>query len=367
MGYIWGFAAGENLPPDVYKWRDLMIKPDKLNKGDTIAAVSPSWGCAGAPRVLWKYRSGCERLKELGLNVVAAPNSLRGTSYLKDNPQARAEDIMWAFENKNVKGIIANIGGNDSAKLLPYLSDKILVENPKILCGYSDVMALHLYCYRAGLMTYYGDNLLTSVAEAGGWHPYSRYWFEKMFFDDSVIGTIQPSREWSYDKESHTDKKYRKKYIPNPGYYYVQGKGTVKGKLFGGHGDLCTLLMPDGNAAVRKEDFENSILFFEDIPDFCDEKYMADFFDWLGKNGYLQILSGVIIGKMKRPANFDSYAERIRLLVSDKYGCPDLPIMSDLNFGHTSPICILPYGAEAELNIDKLTFSILESAVKRCS
>ena len=53
-------------------------------------------------------------------------------------------------------------------------------------------------------------------------------------------------------------------------------------------------------------------------------------------------------------------------IVSDKYGCPDLPIMSDLNFGHTSPICILPYGAEAELNIDKLTFSILESAVKRC-
>ena len=122
--------------------------------------------------------------------------------------------------------------------------------------------------------------------------------------------------------------------------------------------------MPDGNAAVRKEDFENSILFFEDIPDFCDEKYMADFFDWLGKNGYLQILSGVIIGKMKRPENFDSYAERIRLLVSEKYGCPDLPIMSDLNFGHTSPICILPYGAEAELNIEKLTFSIFESVVK---
>ncbi len=70
---------------------------------------------------------------------------------------------------------------------------------------------------------------------------------------------------------------------------------------------------------------------------------------------------------MKRPANFDSYAERIRLLVNDKYGCPDMPIMSDLNFGHTLPICILPYGAEAELNIDKLTFSILESAVKRCS
>ena len=338
-----------------------MIKPEKLKKGDTIAVISPSWGCAGAPRVLWKYRLGCERLKELGLNVVAAPNSLRGTTYLKDNPQARAEDILWAFENKDIRGIIANIGGNDSVKLLPYLSLKNIADNPKILCGYSDVMALHLYCYRAGLMTYYGDNLLTTVAEAAGWHTYSRYWFEKVFFDDSVIGNIKPAEEWSYDKESHTDKNYRKNYIPDPGYRYVQGKGTVKGKLFGGHGDLLSLKMPDGNPAVHKEDFEDSILFFEDIPDFCDEEYMADFFDNLGKNGYLQILSGVIIGKMKRPESFDTYAERIRAVVTDKYNCPDLPVMSNLNFGHTSPICILPYGAEAELNIDKLQLSILES------
>ena len=338
-----------------------MIKPEKLKKGDAIATISPSWGCAGAPRVLWKYRLGCERLKEMGLNVVAAPNSLRGTAYLRDNPQARAEDIMWAFENKDIRGIIANIGGNDSVKLLPYLSPKTIADHPKILCGYSDVMSLHLYCYRAGLMTYYGDNLLTTVAEAAGWHTYSRYWFKKVFFDDTVIGNIRPAEEWSYDKEAYTDKNYRKNYLPNPGYRYVQGKGTIRGKLFGGHGDLLTLEMPDGKPAVRKEDFENSILFFEDIPDFCDEDYMADFFDRLGKNGYLQMLNGIIIGKMKRPESFDTYAECIRSVVTDKYDCPDLPVMSDLNFGHTSPTCILPYGAEAELNIDKLQFSILES------
>ncbi len=341
-----------------------MIKAEKLKKGDTIATISPSWGCAGATRVLWKYRLGCERLKEMGLNVVAAPNSLRGTAYLRDNPKARAEDVMWAFENKEIRGIIANIGGNDSVRLLPYLSSKIISDNPKILCGYSDVLALHLFCYRADLMTYYGDNLLTTVAEAGGWHPYSRYWFEKVFFDDKHIGNIKPAEEWSYDKESHTDKKYRKYYLTNPGYRYVQGKGTVRGKLFGGHGDLLTLKMPDGNPAVHKEDFENSILFFEDIPEFCDEEYMADFFDRLGKNGYLQILNGVIIGKMKRPESFDTYAERIRSVVTDKYNCPDLPVMSDLNFGHTSPICILPYGAEAELNIHKLTFSIKSTGGK---
>ena len=101
-----------------------MIKPGRLHKGDTIAIISPSWGCAGSSRVLWKYHLGCQRLKELGLDAVPSPNALRGTGYLRNNPQARADDIMWAFENKNIKAVIAAIGGNDASTLLPYLSAK---------------------------------------------------------------------------------------------------------------------------------------------------------------------------------------------------------------------------------------------------
>ena len=340
-----------------------MVKPQKLVRGDTVATFSPSWGCAGAPRVLWQYRLGCQRLKELGLNVVAAPNALRGTSYLKQNPQARADDLMWAFENRSVKAIIANIGGNDSEILLPYLSNEVIARNPKILCGYSDVMSLHLYCYRLGLMTFYGDNLLTTIAESGRWHPYSRYWFEKTFFDDSAIGMIEPSADWSYDAGSRTDPSYRKTYLPNQGYQYVQGKGTVMGRLFGGHGGLSSLKRQDGTAMVEKEDFDGSILFFEDIPELCDVNYIGEFFDWLGKNGFLQVLRGVIIGKMRTQGCFQPYADRIRTVVTDIYHCPDLPVMSDLNFGHSSPIFILPYGAQAELNIDELKFRILESGV----
>ena len=338
-----------------------LIKPGRLHKGDTIAVISPSWGCAGSSRVLWKYHSGCRRLEETGLNVIHSPNALRGTAFLKANPQARADDLMWAFENKEIKAIIAAIGGNDASSLLPYLSAKTITGNPKIFCGYSDIMVLHLFCYRAGLMTFYGDNLLTTVAETGAWHPYSRHWFEKAFFDGSAIGEIKASDDWSFDGDNLTDKSYKKTYVSNTGYYYVQGKGSVKGKLFGGHGDLMTLRLPDGEEIVRKEDMDGSILFFEDIPEFCDEEYMAGFFDWLGKKGYLQVLKGVIIGKMRMQKDFGTYAERIRSIVTGKYHRPDLPIMADLNFGHSSPVFILPYGAKAELDIDSLRFSILES------
>ncbi|MBN1891882.1 MAG: hypothetical protein JW780_03810 [Clostridiales bacterium] len=61
--------------------------------------------------------------------------------------------------------------------------------------------------------------------------------------------------------------------------------------------------------------------------------------------------------------DFEPYARAIRKIIADQYGMPMLPIMSGLNFGHASPVCVLPYGAEVELDVNHLEFSILESGV----
>lgn len=339
-----------------------MIKPQKLSVGDTVATISPSWGCAGDPYVKWQYDLGVKRLQEIGLNVISAPNSMKGTRFLADNPKARAEDFMWAFENDNVKAVIANIGGNDSVKFIPYLNDNSIINNPKILCGYSDVISLHLYCYKLGLSTFYGDNLLTTIAEVGQWHPYSKYWFKKAFFDNSPIGTIEPSDDCTYEDIKYADPNFIRKYIPNKGYYRVQGSGTVRGRLFGGNGNLMEY-EKEHIFNLRKSDFKDSILFFEEIPEICNTQYIVEFFDWLGTNGYLQEINGIIIGKMRSCESFKPFADEIRKIVTYKYNLPLLPIMGGLNFGHTSPMFVIPYGAEAELNIDNLYFSILENGV----
>ena len=85
---------------------------------------SPCSGISGNPDVLWKYNIGKMRLEAMGLHVVSTPNSQKGEEFLQHNPQARAEDLLWAFENPSIKAIIANIGGNDSEKVLPYLNAK---------------------------------------------------------------------------------------------------------------------------------------------------------------------------------------------------------------------------------------------------
>ena len=41
----------------------------------------------------------------------------------------------------------------------------------------------------------------------------------------------------------------------------------------------------------------------------------------------------------------------------------DMPVLTNIDFGHRTPMTVLPVGAMAEINCEKQTFSILESGV----
>ncbi len=218
-------------------------------------------------------------------------------------------------------------------------------------------MNFHLFCYKAGLSTFYGHNLLTTVAETPYFHPYSQKWFKKVLSDNSVIGEIKPSTEYSGDENNYSDKSYAKVYKKDNGYLWIQGTGKSMGNLFGGHTGLKHF-MP-----LSEDDFEDVILFLEDIPEFFAPKDLADFLDWLGKIGALQKLKGLIIGKLCRDVPFDEHKNALLEIVNKKYGLVNLPIVANMNFGHTSPIFILPYGATAEIDCDNKKFRILENGV----
>jgi muramoyltetrapeptide carboxypeptidase LdcA involved in peptidoglycan recycling len=52
-------------------------------------------------------------------------------------------------------------------------------------------------------------------------------------------------------------------------------------------------------------------------------------------------------------------------VIRDEEGRDDLTIVTEMDFGHTCPVFTLPYGAMAEIDHDRKTFSILESGVTR--
>ena len=87
-----------------------MIKPQVLKPGDRIAAVSLSWGGPGA--IPNRYEAGKRQFEEeFGVELIATPNALRHPDWISANPAARAEDLMSAFLDPEIKGIVSTIGG----------------------------------------------------------------------------------------------------------------------------------------------------------------------------------------------------------------------------------------------------------------
>lgn len=342
-----------------------LVKPQKLNRGDKVATVSLSWGGAGDSDILWRYNAGKKRLQEeFGLNVVEMPCTLKGTEYVYNHPEKRAEDLMQAFEDKSIKGIFSCIGGDESVRLLPYIDFDVIRNNPKIFIGYSDTTVTHMMCYKAGLSSFYGPSILAEFAENVEMFEYTKHWVEKVLFDSSPIGTIEPSTVWTSEHLPWEEKNrtIKRSLQPNVGYELLQGSGTARGHLIGGCIEVLEMLKgtevwPD------KNEWSNSILFFETSEDKPDPAYFEYWLRNYGAQGILEKANGIVFGKPYDDKFHEEYKKAIVRVVRDELKLYDLPILCNMNFGHTAPMTILPYGAMAEINSDNITFSIIESGV----
>ncbi|MGX6445730.1 S66 family peptidase [Neobacillus sp. K501] len=343
----------------------MLIKPKQLLPGDRVATVSPSWGGAGDPELKWRYEQGVKRLEEVfGLKVIPMPNSLKGSDYLYQNPQARAEDLMTAFKDETIKGIFANIGGEDSIRLLPYIDFDVIRENPKIFMGYSDVTISHLFCHKAGISSFYGPAILTDFAENVEMDPYTVELVNRTLFSNERIGEIEPAKAWTSERLEwiEENKNSRRTMRKNHGYELLQGSGNVQGQLIGGCIEVLefakgTELWPD------KKHWDNSILFFETSEEKPEPSYIKYWLRNYAVQGILQKANGIIFAKPQDEKYYDEYKEAI-LTVMKEFHLEKLPILYNLNFGHTEPKFILPYGAMAEINCEQKTFSIVDSGVE---
>ncbi|WP_299093272.1 S66 peptidase family protein [uncultured Metabacillus sp.] len=343
----------------------MLIKPKGLQPGDLVATVSTSWGGAGDPEIRWRYEQGVKRLEAVfGLNVIPMPNSLKGGDYLYHHPQARAEDLMTAFKDKKIKGIFANIGGEDSIRLLPYIDFEVIRANPKIFVGYSDVTISHLFCHKAGISSFYGPAILVDFAENVEMDPYTIEMVKRTFFSNEVIGDIQPAKEWTseYLEWDIANKHRRRKMNKNTGYEVIQGSGVVQGRLIGGC--IEVLEFAKGTDIWPNQSYwEDSILFFETSEEKPEPNLIKYWLRNYATQGILQKAKGIVFGKPQDEKYYDEYKEAIKSVMKE-YRLEELPILYNLNFGHTEPKCILPYGAMAEINCEKKTFAILESGVE---
>lgn len=344
-----------------------MIKPKALNRGDTVAVVSLSSGMGGEAPFLHRYRTGVERLQSVfGLNVVTMPHALKGIEFLYNHPELRAQDLMMAFKDPAIRAIICMIGGNDTIRLLPYIDDQVIRDNPKIFMGYSDSTINHLMLYKAGLVSFHGPNIMAEFAENCRMHPYTVDSINKTLFSVQSEIEIESSPVWTSELLDWADPKNRtieRKMNPEKrGYEILQGTGRVRGKLLGGC--LGVLQMAIGTEIwPTLSEWEGKLMFLETAEDYPKPEEVCWFLRNLAAQGAIEKINGIIFGKPLDEKYYDEYQQILIQVIANEAKRPDLPILYNVNCSHTSPVCILPYGVLAEIDCERKKLTLLESAV----
>lgn len=331
----------------------------------TVGIVSLSSGIIGESFIRFESDIGIRRLKGYGLNVKFMPHALMGLDYIKAHPEKRAEDLLEAFRDPEIDMILCAIGGDDTYRLLPYLFDyNELAEavTDKIFLGFSDTTINHLMLHKVGLNTFYGQAFLPDICELSQeMHPYTRKYFEELI-STGTIKEIAPSDVWYEERKSFAPDQVGKPLIahPNYGFELLQGSPVFSGKILGGCIDsmydffngeryedmpiLCEKyhLFPDA------EDWKGHILLLESSEEKPSPEKYRQSLEYLKERGVFEAVSGVLVGK---PMD-ETYAQEYRQLLVQIINKPDLPVVFNLNIGHSMPRCIIPFGIEAVIDVE---------------
>ena len=348
-----------------------MIKPTILHPGDTVATVSLSWGGPGA--IPHRYEAGKHQLQNtFGVRVVEMPHTLSDPQWISRNPEARADDLMQAFADPDIKGIVATIGGDDSIRLLPWIDESVIASNPKVFVGYSDTTVSHLACYRAGLRTFYGPSIMAGFGENGGMFEYTVDSVRRSMFSVEPFGTLEENRQgWTdefLDWADPENQKRSRRLNPSEGWRWIQegdhSAGDVHGHLLGGCAEVLDQLRGT-EVFPPREVWEGAFLFLETSEQGASADYLTGLLRSLAAMGIVERLQAVLFGRPGGgvpPERHGEYDEAILRVVRDECGRDDLPIITGMDFGHTDPMTVLPYGAAATIDAAGREIRINEAA-----
>lgn len=337
--------------------------PKRLEKGDKVAIVSLSSGLLGEENFIHKYHIAKERLeKEFGLEAVVMPNALKGVEFVYNHPDLRAKDLMDAFKDPSIKGIICAIGGEDTIRLLPYIDYDVIRNNPKIFMGYSDTTINHFMMQKTGLVSFYGPSIMTDFGEYVKMFDYTKNAVLNILFNDATGLEIKSSEYWSSDfipwgiENINKQKELRKEMH---GYEVLQGNGLVTGKVIGGCIDV--FMMAVGTEIwPTKEEWQDKILLIETSEEKMSPSYLTWFLRNLGAQGIFKLVKGIIVGKPAEEAYYEEYKDSI-IKVLKEYNCETLPVLYNINIGHSYPTGIIPLGTDIEVDFDNKKIILLES------
>ena len=305
----------------------------------TIGIVSLSSGIIGEDFVKHEVDLGVQRLKDLGLNPIFLPHSQKGLDFIKDHPEARAEDLIHAFSDDSIDMILCAIGGDDTYRLLPYLFENDQLQKvikQKIFLGFSDTTMNHLMLHKLGIKTFYGQSFLADICELDKeMLAYSLHYFKELI-ETGRISEIRPSHVW---------------------YDLLQGNAQFEGEILGGCLESLYDIFDNSRYADSTElcqkyklfpdlsDWEGKILLLETSEEKPEPEDFKKMLRALKDTGIFEVISGLLVGKPMDETFYDDYKDALLDIIDS-----NIPIVYNLNVGHATPRAIVPFGVHAHVD-----------------
>ncbi len=302
-----------------------------------------------------------------GLQIKEASLARADRATLARNPKGRAEDLVRAFVDDEVRGIITSIGGDDSVRTLPHLDLRTVQRHPKVLLGYSDATTLLTVCNQAGLVTFHGPSVMAGFSQLDALPASFRDHVRRILFEPDPTYEYRSFGRYS---EGYPDWAVRDnvgRVLPpreDAGSHWLQGDHTARGRLFGGNIEVLEFLK--GTRYWPEPNFwDGKILFLETSEEVPPPLAVTRWLRNYGLQGVFDRVAAILFGRARGYSDEQKRELDTSLVtvVADEFGRGDLPIISNLDFGHTDPQVLLPLGVEAEVDCASRVFRLVEPAV----
>lgn len=323
-----------------------------LKQGDTLGFFSPSYPVTAT--AVNRFQRATSFLENKGFGLKAGSLTGQSDFYRSGSIEARAAELNALIRDPSVRCIMSTIGGGNSNSLLPYIDYQALIDDPKIIIGYSDATALLAGIYaETGLVTFYGPALVASFGEfpplvAETWQSFCDVLMQP---SDLPYSYTLPEK-WTDERLNWDDvEPIRPKQLYENTCCFL-GTGKIEGRAIGGNLNTLAGIM---GSRWMPEIQHGDILFIEDSQK--DIATVERSFSMLKLNGIFDRASAIILGKHERfndEGTGRQPADVLREVLADK----TLPLVDGFDCCHTHPMLTLPLGVPLCIDFDKQAVAI---------
>ena len=338
----------------------MKVRPPRLSPGRRLAIYSPS-----SPAVA-RYPERTDRavaaLRDLGFEVAVPPAASCADGYTAGSPAKRADALNALFADERVDGIVCAIGGFNSNDTVAMLDYELIAAHPKVFVGYSDATALLLAIHaKTSLITFHGPALLPEWGEYPAPMTYTRESFLAVTGSTSGVHHYAPARAWTNEFVPWgTNEETRGRSANRPGGWTCVRKGSARGRLVGGN--IETLNMLVGSPFCPS--FDDALLFIEATAEEASLPRIDRALRHLDLAGLTCKIRALLVARCPDAHQEDGIT--LEMMVARFGERHDIPVATNIDFGHTDPMLTLPIGVEATFSCDSdaVYLSLLEPAVR---